>query len=155
MKRFEFDAVIKKNSNMDACFVEFPYDVKKEFGTAGQVKVVATFDGYEYRSSLVKMSNPCHFIGLTKEIRKKINKQASDSVHVVIIKDEEPRVVEIPEDFSKLLDENHKAKNFFMGLCYTNQKEYVSWLTSSKKLETRLKRIKEALIMLSNQVKHP
>jgi len=30
---------------MNAAFIEFPFDVKKEFGVKGQVKVHVTFDG--------------------------------------------------------------------------------------------------------------
>ena len=29
MKRYEFDAVIKKVPNIDGAYVDFPYDVKK------------------------------------------------------------------------------------------------------------------------------
>ncbi|WP_010233489.1 DUF1905 domain-containing protein [Clostridium arbusti] len=39
MKSYEFDAVIKKHGTIDAAYIEFPYDVEKEFGTKGQVKV--------------------------------------------------------------------------------------------------------------------
>ncbi len=51
MKRYEFDAVIKKVPNIDGAYVDFPYDVKKEFNK-GRVKVIATFDGIEYLGSL-------------------------------------------------------------------------------------------------------
>lgn len=154
-KYYEFDAVIQKVKDIDACFVEFPYDVKKEFGTNSQVKVIAKFDEHEYRGSLAKMGHHCHCIGLTKEIRKIINKQPSDTVHVIITQDNLPRTVEIPQDFMKELDENPKAKEFFNSLSFTNQKEYVVWITSSKKLETREKRIKESISMLSDNIKHP
>ena len=39
MKRYEFDAVIKKVPNIDGAYVDFPYDVKKEFNK-GRVKVI-------------------------------------------------------------------------------------------------------------------
>lgn len=39
MEIYEFDAEIKKQDSIDATFVEFPYDVEKEFGVKGQVKV--------------------------------------------------------------------------------------------------------------------
>jgi hypothetical protein len=106
MKIYEFDALIQKHPDMDASFIEFPYDVEKEFGTKGQVKVLATFDGYEYRGSLAKMGHPVHRLGLTKEIRNAIRKKPGDTIHVTLKKDEAPRIVEAPDDFSKLLDQN-------------------------------------------------
>lgn len=82
-KVYEFEAEIKKVPDIDGAYVEFPYDVKEEFGK-GRVKVRATFDGYEYDGSLVRMKTPCHIIGLKKDIRKAINKQPGDVVSVTI-----------------------------------------------------------------------
>ena len=73
-KTYEFDAVILKVPDIDGAYIEFPYDVKKEFGR-GRVKVFATFDGEPYEGSLVRMGTPCHIIGIRKDIRAKINKQ--------------------------------------------------------------------------------
>ena len=74
---------------MDAAYVEFPYDLKKEFGK-GRVKVHAEFDGEPYDGSIVNMGikhkdgSICYIIGIRKDIRKKINKQAGDIVDVKI-----------------------------------------------------------------------
>lgn len=80
---YEFDAEICKVPDIDGAYVEFPYDVKAEFGK-GRVKVHATFDGHPYDGSLVKMKTPCHIIGLRKDIRASIGKQPGDVVHVTI-----------------------------------------------------------------------
>ena len=79
----EFDAIIIKNPDMDAAYVEIPLDVKQVFGKA-RVLVHATFDGEDYDGQLVKMGTPCHIIGIRKDIRAKIGKQAGDIVHVTI-----------------------------------------------------------------------
>ena len=155
MKTYEFDAMIHKHPDLNAAFIEFPFDVEKEFGTKGQVKVIVTFDGHEYRGSLAKMGYPVHRLGLTKEVRTAIGKNHGDMVHVILKKDEEPRVVEIPEDFSKRLDQNPDAKAYFEGLSYTHRKEYVRWITEAKKQETREKRLQKAIQMILEKVKHP
>jgi len=82
-KKYEFKAEIKKVPDIDGAYIEFPYDVKNEFGK-GRVKVIATFDGEPYEGSLVKMRTPCHILGLRKDIRKKIGKQPGDIVFVTI-----------------------------------------------------------------------
>lgn len=79
----EFDAEIKKNPDMDAAYVEIPFDVKAVFGKA-RVPVHATFDGEAYDGQLVKMGTPCHIIGIRKDIRAKIGKQPGDTVHVTL-----------------------------------------------------------------------
>jgi hypothetical protein len=82
-KTYEYEAVIQKVPDIDGAYIEFPYDVKEEFGK-GRVPVTATFDGEVYEGSLVKMKTPCHIIGIRKEIRAKIGKQPGDSVKVTI-----------------------------------------------------------------------
>ena len=80
---FQFNAVIKKADDMDAAYVEIPFDVKEKFCKA-RVPVHATFDGEPYYGSLVRMGTPCHIIGIRKDIRAKIGKQAGDTVHVTV-----------------------------------------------------------------------
>jgi len=82
-KKYEFDAVILKVPDIDGAYIEFPYDVKEEF-KKGRVKVHAIFDGVSYDGSLVRMKTPCHIIGIRKDIRKQIQKQPGDKVHVII-----------------------------------------------------------------------
>ena len=74
---------------MDGAYIEFPYDIKKEFGR-GRVKVHAEFDGEPYDGSIVNMGvknqdgSVCYIIGLRKDIRQTINKQPGDRVRVTI-----------------------------------------------------------------------
>ena len=82
-KTYKFNAMIKKVEGIDGAYIEFPYDVKEEFNK-GRVKVHATFDDFPYDGSLLRMKNPCHIIGIRKDIREKIGKQAGDVIHVTI-----------------------------------------------------------------------
>lgn len=82
-KRYEFLAMIQKVPDIDGAYVEFPYDVRAEFGK-GRVKVAATFDGVPYLGSLVRMKTPGHIIGVRKDIRQAIGKQPGDWVQVTI-----------------------------------------------------------------------
>jgi len=82
-KTYEFDAVIIKASDMDAAYIEIPFDVKEAFGKS-RVPVRAAFDGEIYDGQLVRMGTPCHIIGIRKDIRAKIGKQPGDSIHVIL-----------------------------------------------------------------------
>jgi len=44
-----------------------------------------------------------------------------------------------------LLEKNKKAKEFFNSLSFTNRKEYVTWIVSAKREETKQKRLKELI----------
>ena len=82
-KAYEFEAVILKVPDIDGAYIEFPYDVREEFGK-GRVEVHATFDGEPYDGSLVRMKTQNHIIGIRKDIRAKINKQPGDRINVTI-----------------------------------------------------------------------
>ena len=78
---FEFSAIILQNENMDAAYVEVPFDIKAIFGK-GRLLVHATFDGVPYDGQIVKMGTPCYIIGVRKDIRKQIGKTFGDKVIV-------------------------------------------------------------------------
>ena len=88
-KVYEFDSVIQKVPDQDGAYIAVPFDIKTEFGK-GRVKIHATFDGEPYDGSIVNMGvkNPdgsvCYIIGIRKDIRTKIGKQAGDTVRVTI-----------------------------------------------------------------------
>ncbi|MDR2521494.1 MAG: DUF1905 domain-containing protein [Spirochaetaceae bacterium] len=86
---YEYEAVIKDAGESGGAYVEFPHDIRREFG-AGRVKVHAEFDGAPYDGSIVNMGvknsdgSICYIIGVRKDIRQKIGKQAGEKIHVRI-----------------------------------------------------------------------
>jgi hypothetical protein len=89
-KVYEFTAEIKKVPDIDGAYIEFPHDLKREFGK-GRIKVHAEFDGEPYDGSIVNMGvknrdgSVCYIIGIRKDIRQKINKNAGDKIVVKIM----------------------------------------------------------------------
>ena len=152
----KFKAILENPEKKgDIAFVTIPFDVPQVYGTKGQVKVKATFDGHAYRGVLANMGTGCHIIGVRKDIRQAIGKEVGDIVQVTIEKDEVERVVDVPDELKKLLSKNPKAKSFFDSLSFTNRKEYAVWISSAKKEETKEKRFKEVLPKLLAGKKNP
>ena len=79
----EFDAVILKHPDVDAAYIEIPFDVYARYGKR-RVAVHAEFDGCPYDGQLVRMGTPGHIIGIRKDIRAKIGKQPGDTLHVAL-----------------------------------------------------------------------
>jgi hypothetical protein len=65
------------------------------------------------------------------------------------------KIINLPDDFSKLLDQNKKQKEFFNTLSFTNKKEYVEWIVSARREETRATRVKESIERLGKNWKNP
>ncbi|MEJ0055470.1 MAG: YdeI/OmpD-associated family protein [Bacteroidota bacterium] len=82
-------------------------------------------------------------------------KRSGITVTVTLEEDFEERVLELSEDIRVFFKKNVHAKEFFNTLSYTNQKEYVVWITSAKKQETRERRLLSMLKKLHDKKKNP
>jgi hypothetical protein len=69
--------------------------------------------------------------------------------------DKKQRIITPSKDFLQLLKNNPDARSFFDTLSFTNKKEYVEWIITSKKEETRKQRLKMALEKLLLHKKNP
>jgi len=77
-----FSAEIQQHQDINAAFVNFPFDISELFGKKGQVKVKVLFDDMvEYRISLANMGG-CHRLELTQAIRKELGKTFGDIVEI-------------------------------------------------------------------------
>lgn len=65
------------------------------------------------------------------------------------------RIINIPKEMSSLLEHSKKATSFFDSLSFTNKREYVEWILSAKKEETRSRRLESTLIKLESGKKNP
>jgi hypothetical protein len=57
------------------------------------------------------------------------------------------KTVEVPADLQQALNKNKTAAKFFNDLSYGYKKDYVEWVTTAKREETRLDRIAKVVAM--------
>lgn len=148
--KIEYDAIILKDQEHNGSYCEIPFNVFETFGKK-RVKIKALIDAVEYRGLLTPMGGK-YGVFMNKEVRDKVGKTYGDLVHISIEEDDEPRVVEIPDDLLQLMIEN-EVKPFFDSLSFTHQKEYVQWILDAKKEETRQNRLVKAIEMMQNKIK--
>lgn len=63
--------------------------------------------------------------------------------------------VYLPDDFAIALKKAETEKAFFDALSFTNKKEYVEWIVSAKREETRTSRVEESVKRLAKGWKNP
>ena len=118
-----FSAEIQQHQDINAAFINFPFDTVELFGKKGQVKVKVILDNkIEYRSSLANMGGGCHRLGLTQAIRKELGKTFGDIVDIKLWEDKEERIVVVHNDVKELLNQNEKAKEIYEKMSYTHKK---------------------------------
>jgi acetyl-CoA carboxylase beta subunit len=145
-----FEAVLERPEGVGTwTCIDVPFDVKSVFGKSSRIQVRGTIDGAPYRSSLLPKGDGHHFMVVKKEIRDVIEKSAGEKVIVTMEIDATPRVVDVSDDFKLALKKSKDAQEVFNKLSYSHKKEYVEWIESAKKSETREDRIRKAIEMLS------
>ena len=53
--------------------------------------------------------------------------------------DPKTKSVKLPDDLAVALKKNKKQEGFFNALSFTNKKEYIEWIITAKREETRMK----------------
>ncbi|MBB1284641.1 YdeI/OmpD-associated family protein [Flavisolibacter sp. BT320] len=69
--------------------------------------------------------------------------------------DARTKTVTLPDDLSAAFQKAPAEKAFFESLSFTNKKEYVEWVVSAKREETRITRVKETIVRLGKGWKNP
>lgn len=65
------------------------------------------------------------------------------------------KIVYLPEDFAEALEKAGTETAFFNALSFTNRKEYVEWIVSARRPETRQARVAQSIERLGKQWKNP
>lgn len=85
----------------------------------------------------------------TKQISRKTESTFPEYIDPV------KRTVKIPADLADAFSKNAKLKVRFESLAFTHKKEYVQWILSAKKEDTRKNRIKGTIERLEKDLKNP
>lgn len=145
---FTFVANIQKPSGPGA-FVAVPTEVGAAIGKK-RFKVVASFDGVEYRGSVVTMGGQL-ILGVRKQIMDAIGKTFGDELSVELREDIAERVVELPEWLRAGLCADPLALATYEKLPYSHQREYVEYVLEAKKEETRARRLRKMISALKGE----
>jgi len=63
--------------------------------------------------------------------------------------------VKLPDDLAAALKKNKKQADFFNTFSFTNKKEYIEWIVTAKREETRTERINGTIERLGKGWKNP
>lgn len=69
--------------------------------------------------------------------------------------DSETKTIKLPDDLAAALKKNKKEAGYFDTLSFSNKKEYIEWIVTAKREETRMQRIKETIEKLGKKWKNP
>jgi bacteriocin resistance YdeI/OmpD-like protein/uncharacterized protein DUF1905 len=119
--------------------VEIPEAVVKKLGAGKRVPVRVTLNGATYRSTIAVYGSR-YYLPARKEVRDAAKLVPGGRARVSLEVDTAPRTVDVPADLARALSAA-KLRSGFDALSFTQRKEFVGWISSAKRVETRSARI--------------
>ena len=130
-------------------FLVLPQEASARLPARSMTTVAGTFAGQPFQATLQPDGEGSHWLKVQKTLREAAGVTAGDRVALVIAPvKEEPEPV-VPPDIRKALAAAPEAKAVWTSLTPVARRDWIHWMTSGKKAETRVKRIATACDMLA------
>lgn len=151
-KLVTFEAeILGRGPNGAWAYVRFPFNAPEIFGRKGQIPVRGAINGFAYRNSLMPHGDGSHILGVNKVLQQGANAVIGDTVTITLEFDDAPREVVVPTDLQSALKKSGAQAKAFAALSYSHRKEFVDWIESAKRPETRATRIEKTIVMLAER----
>lgn len=131
-------------------FLVLPANASAKLPTRSMTSVDGTLAGHSFQATLEPDGQGSHWLKVTKAMRDAAGAAVGDTVALEIApvaKEPEPRV---PADFRKALTAAPEARAQWSTLTPVARRDWIHWITSPKKAETRQRRIVNACDMLAS-----
>lgn len=128
-------------------YIEVPADIGQQLkpGNKKSFRVRGMLDGFAVAGmALMPMGGGNFIMALKAEVRKGIRKNAGAMLQLKLEVDTDYKV-EIPDELQECFDFEPDALNFFNSLPKSHRDYFVKWINSAKTVETRNKRIVNAV----------
>src|SRR5215510_827072 len=139
-----FKAVISKYGSRT--LIEIPFDPNYVWGIKQRHYISGTVNGCKVRGAL-ESNGSQFFLSLGAAWRRDNHLDAGAEVEVVL-SPEGPQSEQLSPDIASALDAEPEAKAFFDSLASFYRKNYIRWIESAKRPETRSARIAEMVALL-------
>jgi len=130
-------------------FLVLPKDASAKLPTRGMTTVEGVIGRHPFRATLEPDGQKSHWLKVNKKMREAAGAEVGDVVPLEILKvgkEPEPRV---PADLRKAFAAAPKACAVWSGVTPIARRDWIQWITSAKRSETRARRIHNACEMLA------
>ena len=131
-------------------FLVLPATASKQLPTRSMVTVDGTLAGQPFQATLEPDGAGSHWFKIEKKLREAAGVVAGDSVALEIAPVEKEPEPKVPADLKQALAANPAAKAMWKEITTVARRDWIHWITSGKKAETRVKRIAVACDKLAS-----
>jgi len=122
-------------------FVVLPAAASKALSTRSMVTVDGTLEGTAFQATLEPDGEGSHWFKVENALREAAGVAAGESVAFEITPVEKEPEPKVPVDLKHALADNPAAKATWADITPVARRDWIHWITSGKKAETRAKRI--------------
>lgn len=130
-------------------FLVLPVNASAKLPSRGMTTVDGTLNGVPFRATLEPDGANSHWLKVSRKVRLAANATAGDVVELRITAADEQAAPRMPADFRKALAANAKALAVWTDITPIARRDWIHWIVSAKKPETRARRIDSACSMLA------
>jgi len=111
--------------------------------------VEGTINGHSFRATLEPDGRKSHWLKVSRKLREAAGAVAGDVVTLEIMPASEELESRVPSDVRKALVAAPKARALWDKITPVARRDWIQWITSAKRPETRARRIHNACDMLA------
>lgn len=141
-KRFEA-RLERLRSSLNWIIVRIPFDAAKLWGLRGQIKVKGEINGFPFRTSLFPTREGWHFLLVNKRMQKGALAFEGSTVHLQMELDTEERIVTVPEELKRFLNQDRSLRRWYDELNYSTRNDIAKWVTEPKSAQARMRRAEQ------------
>ena len=130
-------------------FLVLPKNASARLPTRGITTVKGTINDYPFRATLEPDGQRSHWLKVKRKTREAAGADVGDVVTLEIMSAGEEPEARVPADLRKALAAAPKARALWSDITTTGRRDWIHWITSAKRAETRARRIDNACDMLA------
>lgn len=131
-------------------FLILPAAASAKLPTRAMISVEGSIGGAPFSATLEPDGKGSHWLKVTRAMREAAGAAAGDTVDLDIVPLEEQLEPDIPADLRKALAAEPAAKAVWSDITTVARRDWVLWITSAKRADTRARRIDSACDMLAS-----
>ncbi|GGA83221.1 hypothetical protein GCM10011521_21940 [Arenimonas soli] len=131
-------------------FLVLPSAASGKLPARGQVAVAGTINGQPFSAMLDPDGKGSHWLKVDRALRLKAGADVGDTVEVMLAPTDDVPEPRLPTDLREALAATPAAKSAWSGLTARQRHDWIFWITTAKRDDTRAKRIAAACDMLGS-----
>jgi len=131
-------------------FLVLPANASARLPTRGMTTIEGSLEGHPFKATLEPDGRGSHWLKVGKAMREAAGAAIGDTIRLVVTPATEELEPRVPSDLRKALAASPAAKALWSDISLVARRDWIQWITSARKPETRQRRVSSTCSMLTS-----